>query len=219
MCNLYSLTKGPEAIRRWFGEVGDGKFENHAGNLQPSDVYPDQAAPVVRGTENGFELVRLRWGMPSPAFALKGRATDPGVTNIRNTASPHWRRWLGPAHRCVVPVDSFCEWEDTKPKKTKVWFARETDEPLFFFAGLWTPWRGTRKQAEGEADHEVFGFLTTDANAVVKPVHPKAMPVILSTPDAVRQWLFAPTAEALKLQHPLPEEQLRIVARGERTVR
>lgn len=34
--------------------------------------------------------------MPSPAFAPQGKKTDPGVTNIRNTKSPHWRRWLGP---------------------------------------------------------------------------------------------------------------------------
>jgi hypothetical protein len=32
-----------------------------------------------------------RWGMPSPAFALKGRNSDLGVTNVRNVASPHWR--------------------------------------------------------------------------------------------------------------------------------
>jgi hypothetical protein len=25
------------------------------------------------------------WGMPSPAFALQGKKSDPGVTNIRNT--------------------------------------------------------------------------------------------------------------------------------------
>jgi putative SOS response-associated peptidase YedK len=41
--------------------------------------------------------------MPSPVFALKGRNSDPGVTNVRNTASPHWRRWLAPESRCVVP--------------------------------------------------------------------------------------------------------------------
>ena len=35
-----------------------------------------------------------RWGMPSPKFANEGRKSDPGVTNIRNVASPHWRRPL-----------------------------------------------------------------------------------------------------------------------------
>jgi putative SOS response-associated peptidase YedK len=30
---------------------------------------------------------------------------------------------------------------------------------------------------------KVYGFLTIEANAVVKPIHPKAMPVILTTDD------------------------------------
>ena len=66
------------------------------------------------------------------------------VTNIRNAASPHWRHWLGPANRCLVPVNSFCEWEDTKPRKTPTWFALDEGRPLFAFAGVWTAWTGTR---------------------------------------------------------------------------
>jgi putative SOS response-associated peptidase YedK len=34
-----------------------------------------------------------------------------------------------------------------------------------------------------------FGFLTTEANAIVAPIHSKAMPVILTTPADVDQWL------------------------------
>jgi hypothetical protein len=44
--------------------------------------------------------------------------------------------------------------------------------------------------------------------------HPKAMPVILTTPDEVETWMTAPPDEALKLQRPLPDGALRIVARG-----
>jgi putative SOS response-associated peptidase YedK len=40
-----------------------------------------------------------------------------------------------------------------------------------------------------EGKHELFGFLTTDANAIVAPIHPKAMPVILTTPEEVDLWL------------------------------
>lgn len=216
MCNLYTLTEGPQKIRDLF----DG-LKNKAGNLRPGDVYPDTEAAVVRASEDGArELVRLRWGMPSPSFALKGRETDPGVTNIRNVQSPHWRRWLGVEHRCVVPANRFCEWEAPKskedgPKKTKVWFALDESEPLFFFAGAWTPWHGVRKRTEGEADHELFAFLTTEANKVVKPIHPKAMPVILRGPEEVETWLSAPPAQALKLQKPLPDDALTIVGRGE----
>jgi putative SOS response-associated peptidase YedK len=34
---------------------------------------------------------------------------DPDVTNVRNTSSPHWRRWLSPEHRCLVPLTAFSE--------------------------------------------------------------------------------------------------------------
>jgi putative SOS response-associated peptidase YedK len=51
-----------------------------------------------------------RWGMPSPVFALKGRNSDPGVTNVRNTKSPHWRRWLGVESRCRGDVNGQWVW-------------------------------------------------------------------------------------------------------------
>jgi hypothetical protein len=37
--------------------------------------------------------------------------------------------------------------------------------------------------------HELFGFLTTEANSAVARVHPKAMPVILRTPGKFDLWL------------------------------
>ena len=104
-----------------------GATIDHTGNLAPKpDVFPDYPAPIVRNGAEGRELVLARWGMPSPAFALKGRKTDPGVTNIRNTGSPHWRRWLGPEHRCLVPLTAFSE-NEHRPDGSKppVWFALE----------------------------------------------------------------------------------------------
>jgi len=149
---------------------------------------------------------------------MPGPFGDQLVTNIRNLKSPHWRRWLGKESRCIVPATSFCEYADTKPRKTPIWFVLAEDRPLFAFAGLWTPWRGTRgpKSALVDGDHELFGFLTTDANAIVAPIYPKAMPVTLTTPEQVDLWPAAEPAEALVLQRPLPAEALRIVAKGER---
>ena len=49
-----------------------------------SGIFPDYAAPIVRNHPDGRELMMARWGMPSPAFALKGKKSDPGVTNVRN---------------------------------------------------------------------------------------------------------------------------------------
>jgi putative SOS response-associated peptidase YedK len=90
MCNLYSMTRSQAAIIAAARVMVD-----KAGNLPPAPgIFPDYAAPIVRNTADGRELAMARWGMPSPVFALKGRNSDPGVTNVRNTASPHWRRWL-----------------------------------------------------------------------------------------------------------------------------
>jgi putative SOS response-associated peptidase YedK len=92
------------------------------------------------------------------------------------------------------------------------------DRHLFAFTGLWASWRGVRgpKSAPVEGRHELFGFLTTEPNAIVAPIHPKAMPVILTTPAEFDRWLQADTAEALGLQRPLPDGALRIVATGEK---
>jgi putative SOS response-associated peptidase YedK len=64
--------------------------------------------------------------------------------------------------------------------------------------------------------NDLFAFLTTEPNAEVGAIHPKAMPVILTTQDEIDLWLTAPAAEALKLQRPLPDGALGIVARGDK---
>jgi putative SOS response-associated peptidase YedK len=139
MCNLYSITTNQAAIIALFGVVN-----RYVGNLPPMPgVFPDYPAPVIRNADNGTELVTMRWGMPPPP-----RTPGPPVTNIRNTASPHWRGWLKPENRCLVPANSFAEYApepnpETK-KKDVVWFGLDESRPLFSFAGIWTTYNGDR---------------------------------------------------------------------------
>ena len=81
-------------------------------------------------------MTMARWGMPSPKQALEGKKTDPGVMNVRNTKSGHWRRWLGVENRCLVPFTSFSEPEPQPDgRRPPVWFAFDETRPLAFFAG------------------------------------------------------------------------------------
>ncbi|MER8555520.1 SOS response-associated peptidase [Mesorhizobium sp. M0976] len=214
MCNLYNITTSQEAIRQWTGALRD-----LLGNLEPSiDIYPNQFGPVVRNVADGErELAKLRWGMPTPPERVKGNA-DSGTTNIRNPQYGHWQQYVGIEHRCVVPVTSFAEPSPTpgdKDPETGIqrnfWFALSEDRPLFFFAGLWTRWQGVRKVKEGPGDHELYAFITTKPNALIEPIHEKAMPVILTSRDEAETWLTAPWSEAKRLQGPAADDALVIV--------
>jgi putative SOS response-associated peptidase YedK len=231
VCNLYSITTNQAAISALFRVVN-----RYVGNLAPMPgVFPDYQAPIVRNGADGRELTTARWGMPSSQFALmqatkkraakleaKGKSVDfkellrmepdGGTTNIRNVGSKHWARWLGIENRCVVPFNSFSEFN--KVEGGDIWFALDETRPLACFAGIWTNWTSVRKVKEGETTNEIFAFLTTEPNAEVGAIHPKAMPVILTTPAEVETWMNATADEALKLQRPLPDGSLRIVARG-----
>jgi len=167
MCNLYSVTTNQEAIRALFRVIN-----RYVGNLPPMPgVFPDYLAPVIRNAGDEREMVLMRWGMPPPP-----RTGGPSVTNIRNTSSPHWRGWLNPENRCLVPFNSFAEYApepnpETK-KKDVVWFALNDERPLCAFAGIWTEFKGHRgtKSKPIPGPHLVYGFMTTSPNAIVEPI-------------------------------------------------
>lgn len=201
MCNLYSNTTTQEAMRQVVKGMTD-----RVGNLAARPIYKDNLGAIIRHGDDGLELVKARWGMPSPKFALKSER-DPGVTNVRNLGSPHWRRWLGKAHRCLVPLTSFAE--PLGKGQGNQWFASTEDKPMFFAGIEVRGWTSVRKVKDGETTDDLYAFLTCDPNAEVKAVHPKAMPVILTDPGEWDAWMGG--IAAAELQRPLPDGALKLM--------
>ena len=178
-------------------------MRDNAGNLPPQPgIFPDFTAPVVRMGEDGVrELVTMRWGMPSSQKALfdaskaraqkleaKGknrrfrRAPAAGAGQRHNQypqcSQPHWKRWLGTAHRCVVPFTSFSEFNKAAWRRHLVRAGRQPAA-----GGVRRPVDALdlgRKIKEGETTNDLSAF-SPPSQRRRGAIHPKAMPVILTT--------------------------------------
>ena len=213
MCNMYSMVSNKEAIREFTKFL---RVSPHVDNLpQIPGIYANGWGPIVRATDDGTrELAAVRWGLPTPPGQIKG-TIDRGTTNLRTLR--YWKKYLEPLNRrCVVPVTSFCEPDQVGGSFKNHWFALDESRPLFFFAGAWLPqWQSVRKASDGPTTDDLYAFLTTEANAEVAPIHNKAMPVILRTPEEVERWFTIPYADIeSEMQHGLPDGSLKVVSVG-----
>ncbi len=215
MCNAERLRTTPDELRRWFDVQLTFDF---TGNLQGGDVFPRQSRPVIRQRPSGQrEAVIMEWGFPYIRKELKKDGTPYApkpTTNVRHPHYPMWREWAkDPAHRCLVPSTAFAEpnpraKEPGQPRN--IWFGmKEPAEGLYAFAGLWRGWDGDWNKHRAVSESSVYAILTCDPNALVAPVHPKAMPVILR-PEDYEAWLTAPWDTAKSLQAPLSPELMAI---------
>jgi putative SOS response-associated peptidase YedK len=195
MCGRYDLSQNPAAIKAHFRVPSVPDFM-----LSP-DVRPTEMKPIVRLARDGEpECVLARWGLvPSWSRDIKfgARCINARAEGVATT--PAFRGAYARRH-CLVPLNAFFEWTGEKGHKTK-WRIRLKDEPLFALAGLWEWWHDPTTQ-QGV---ETYTIITTDANAVLAPVHDR-MPVIIDAADYAR-WLDAST-DSKALLAPYPDEAL-----------
>lgn len=189
MCNHYR--NSPEAISTWREYIGWDLYDQ----LPEPELWPKRRALVARNIDGRKALDSMTWGVPlTLPGKRRGTTISKQVTNVRNLSSPFWKAMLAkPAQRCLVPFAAFAE-----PKagagRDEHWFTVKGAR-LSAFAGIW--------QASDAGN--VFAFLTCEANPLVAPLHPKAMPVILHADD-YDCWLEADYADACALAVPFPSQ-------------
>jgi len=210
MCNLYSMTRSRDEVRRWLS-VDD----NRAAHFEPQTaIFPGYQAPVVRLSEDGArELVVMSWG-----FVLLQTGKAPKrVTNVRDDKILKSGFWTGSfeERRCLVPASSYCEPKGEKPAVWH-WFAINGDEqrPLFAFPGIWRKYVGPIKKDGPNVSLEVYAFLTTEPNELTASINHERMPVLLSSEDEFEIWLRGSSKEAFALARSFDAKRMRIVQSG-----
>jgi putative SOS response-associated peptidase YedK len=146
------------------------------------NTAPTQPVAAVRATDEGRELVLLRWGL-IPSWSKDAQIGYKLINARAETVAekPSFRSTFK-QRRCLIPASGFYEWAKQGTGRKQAYFICPRAGELFSFAGLWERWH----DPEGE-EVESCTILTTTANELMRPIHER-MPVILDL-SAEEQWL------------------------------
>ena len=139
-----------------------------------------------RAAERSLDV--MRWGLvPYWAKDLKIGYSTINAKAEGIDARPAFREAFQ-RRRCLVPFDSFYEWQK-RGRERQPYAVALAEGRLMAMAGLWDRWRSPA----GEIVRS-FTIVTTAANALLAPLHER-MPVILD-PDAWSIWLGETAADS-----------------------
>jgi putative SOS response-associated peptidase YedK len=175
MCGRFSNRLSAEKIKREF------KVEEVPSIEARYNIAPTQKILGISQESSEREASIFKWGL-IPSWA-KDASMGARLINARSETireKPAFRQAFK-QRRCIIPADGFYEWQRTEGRKQPFFFQMKDESP-FGFAGLWEQWKGEEGQVINSCT-----ILTTDANAVLRPVHDR-MPVILH-PNDYSLWL------------------------------
>lgn len=201
MCGRFTLVSPQQAVKELLGEPAGKEF----GTLVPRyNIAPGQEILAIRLATDGSgrEAVRLRWGLV-PAWAKESSVGNRLINARAETVAekPSFRSAFR-ARRCLIAADGFFEWRGKSGAKTPYHIGLTHGGP-FAMAGLWERW-----QAEGGPVIESCTIITTAANRLLEPIHPR-MPVIVPI-EHHHAWLGAgDTRQTQSLLLPYPSRSMK----------
>lgn len=160
------------------------RWETPADFRPRRNLRPTEAAYIIaRHPEGEIRTVKANWWCQWDG-AAEFKADFPAF-NIRVEGMDRKKLWpplLKAGKRCVFPIDAFYEWPVKGKGLPPVKIVTADREP-YGIAGLWSTW-----YENGEPRYS-FATFTVPPNDFMVPIHPKAMPVILDSPDTQKRWL------------------------------
>ncbi len=200
MCGRFVLFASPDMLQAEFDLAAPPTGLTPRYNIAPTQPV----AVIANKGERSIEM--FTWGL-IPSWA-KERSIGSRMINARAETlaeKPAFRAAFR-KRRCLIVADGFYEWKKEGTGKTPM-FIRLASQRPFAFAGLWEYW-----QPPGAEPVLSCTIITTDANALVSPIHDR-MPVILPA-SAYDLWLDpAPREPAalMALLHPFEDEPMEAI--------
>lgn len=231
MCASYQLNLPFKDIAKTF-KAKPPKASSWNPSKMERIKISNQVPVIVLDPKTGDRVIRMMyWGLPRfDIHTGKYRRFD--VFNARDENVNKYTMFKGhfQKDRILVPVSpAFIEWKDEGKKPNPMYQIGLKRWKPFAFAGFWGNYN---VNSEGEKEIakkrekipsyqspkinvDCFTFITTDPNEVVKPIHPKRMPVILD-PKNYDAWLDpkipADILVGLLKQYPAEKMQAKKVA-------
>jgi putative SOS response-associated peptidase YedK len=195
MCGRYRRRSDKQRIAELFAASADLE-ELYFG--PEDDVAPGSVQPVIRIDSRGERKISLmRWGFKREDAKLLFNARAEGITDVN-----FWKKSFS-LRRCIVPADSFFEWQKSQQgTKSKFEFTIRDRKP-FGMAGLWSPWKNPKTNQW----EDTFAIVTVDANETMAPVHDR-QPVILAPRD-YQEYLESTERPPIHLLRIFPDDEMR----------
>jgi len=185
------------------GRASQAKTERY-GDLIAHWLYPEVFVPrrnlrptepawiVARRSDGLVKTLEARWWCQwdgSQKFEAKFPTFNARVETMHEKKL--WPDLLKKGQRCLLPIDSFYEWPIKGKGLPPVEIFVKGRGP-YALAGLWS-----RYFEDGQTKYS-FTTFTVAPNEFMKPIHEKAMPVILNSIDEQNLWLNDGDEELLR---------------------
>ena len=182
MCGRYSIY---EPMDHYLKELASKQLVINGYDLWPIERYnvaPTTKVEVIRSTEEGLSVDKVRWGW-SPFWA-KGKRPDPINARVETVMTGRFFKQLWPTGRVLVPANGWFEWVKSPddPKRKQPYFITQKEQTPMFFAGL----AEVHTDIEPD-DQDGFVIITAASNAGMLDIHDRK-PVVLA-PEHAREWI------------------------------
>ncbi|PBP63383.1 hypothetical protein CCL21_27655 [Pseudomonas syringae] len=188
MCGRYSIY---ESMDHYLKELAPAQLVINGYDLWPIERYnvaPSTRVEIIRPTEQGLSVDKVRWGWAP--FWAQGKRAAPINARVETLMTGKFFKELWPNGRALAPANGWFEWvkDPVDPKKKQPYFIRLKSQKPMFFAAL-ARVKGGMEASEGDG----FVIITSASDQGMVDIHDRR-PIVLNR-DTANEWLSPKLAD------------------------